>query len=202
MKYHLPEDTYKDWRLNCTRGFVPDARQALVIDAVRKAIEEEELFHTADVYAFCVKQLAPPPEDLAKNTRSVEHGEVGMDLYYAREYLDAQKRFQARDLAAAQLMPSPGLQLGTLVLPDLKRYTGARIEAVEQDALTVLAKRGRTSCRFVLSAEDVRLCINWAFERKQRESDFDRFCLELRAPLALTLAKIANERKAEWSDTL
>ena len=186
MKYHLPEDTHKDWRLNCTRGFVPDARQVLVIDAVRKAIEEEELFHTADVYAFCVKQLAPPPEDLAKNTRSVEHGEVGMDLYYAREYLDAQKRFQARDLAAAQLMPSPGLQLGTLVLPDLKRYTGARIEAVEQDALTVLAKRGRTSCRFVLSAEGVRLCINWAFERKQRKSDFDRFCLELRAPLALT----------------
>lgn len=44
MQYQLPEDTYKDWAGNETRVFTPDERQKLVIEVVRRAIEEEGLY--------------------------------------------------------------------------------------------------------------------------------------------------------------
>ncbi len=114
-----------DWASNETRDFVPDERQKLVIEVVRRATEEEKLYYTRDVYAFCVKQLNPSSVDLEKRTKTVEGGEVGMDLYYARQYLDARKRFALEDEAQAALKPCVSMKLGTLVFNDFKRITGS-----------------------------------------------------------------------------
>lgn len=175
-QYQLPENTYKDWARNETRDFKPDARQKLVIDAVRRAIEEKKLFFTSDVYAFCVEQLAPSADTLAKHASRVEGGEVGMDLYYARQYLDAQKRFALEEQAAAQLRPRTGMNVGTLVLQDLKRCTGATITAVEGDALTLEAKRGTSTVRFTTTALGLRHGIDRAHKRKLRKTGFSEFC--------------------------
>ena len=74
MQYHLPESTYEDWARNETRAFAPDERQKQVIEVVRRAIEDEGLYYTRDVYAFCVKQLLPSTEDLAKGAKGTEGG--------------------------------------------------------------------------------------------------------------------------------
>lgn len=183
MQYHLPADTYKDWARNETRDFVPDERQKLVIEAVRRATEDEKLFYTKDVYAFCVKLLLPNIEDLEKCVKTVEGGEVGMDLYYARKYLDARKRFALEDQAAEQLRPQPGIKLGTLVLQDLKRYTGAAITKVEGDAITVEAKCGSLGYRFVTSPVGLRHAMDRACQRKLRKTSFAEFCEALHQPV-------------------
>lgn len=183
MQYHLPKDTYKDWARNESRQFVPDARQKMVIEAVRRAIEDENLFYTKDVYAFCVKLLLPNIEDLEKCVKTVEGGEVGMDLYYARRYLDAQKRFALEDSVLVKLRPQPGMKLGTLVLQDLKRYTGAVITEVEDDSITVEAKCGSLSHRFKTSPVGVRNGIDRACERKLRKNNFAEFCSGLSLPV-------------------
>lgn len=168
MQYQLPANTYEDWARNETRGFTPDERQKLVIEVVRRAIEEEKLYYTKDVYAFCVKQLIPSPDDLAKSAKTVEGGEVGMDLYYARKYLDARKRFAMEDQVAAQLRPRAGMVVGTLTLQDLKRYTGATITAVNGDELTIEAKRGSVGVRFTTTPLGLSRCMERAYEKKQR----------------------------------
>ncbi len=183
MQYHLPESTYEDWARNETRAFTPDERQKQVIEVVRRAIEDEGLYYTRDVYAFCVKQLLPSTEDLAKGAKGTEGGEVGMDLYYARQYLDARKRFALEDQVKAQLQPQPGMKLGTLVLQDLKRYTGAVITAVDGDNLTIEAKCGAIGYRFVTTAVGVRNGLDRAQERKQRKTSFAEFCEALHQPI-------------------
>ena len=176
MQYQLPEDTYKDWAGNETRAFTPDERQQLVIEVVRRAIEDEGLYYTKDVYAFCVKQLIPSPDDLAKSAKTVEGGEVGMDLYYARQYLDARKRIAKADLAKSQLRPQVGMVVGTLALQDLKRYTGAVITTVNGHELTLQAKRGSVGVRFTTTPLGLSRAIERAHEKKQRKTNFAEFC--------------------------
>lgn len=197
MQYQLPENTYEDWVRNETRGFVPDERQKLVIEVVRRAIEEEKLYYTKDVYAFCVKQLTPANDDLAKGARVIEGGEVGMDLYYARQYLDARKRFAMEDQVAAQLRPQVGMVVGTLTLQDLKRYTGATITAVNGDELTIQAKRGSVGVRFTTTPLGLSRCMERAYEKKQRKTSFAEFCRSLHEPAKAKRTVVTTESSSQ-----
>lgn len=80
------------------------------------------------------------------------------------------------DQAAAQLRPQTGMHIGTLVLQDLKRCTGAIITAVDSDALTLEAKRGTSTVRFTTTALGLRYGIDRAHERKLRKTGFSEFC--------------------------
>lgn len=171
-----------DWASNETRDFVPDERQKLVIEVVRRATEEEKLYYTRDVYAFCVKQLNPSSVDLEKRTKTVEGGEVGMDLYYARQYLDARKRFALEDEAQAALKPCVSMKLGTLVFNDFKRITGAHIVAVDVITLTLQGKRGINTIQLATTALAVRNAMERAVERKLRKTNFAEFCDALHQP--------------------
>lgn len=179
MQYELPESTYDDWARNETRGFQPTERQKLVIDAVRSALDVGKLYYTKDVYAYCLNILLPSVETLAKNAKSVEGGEFGMDLYYARQYLDAQKRFAMEDELNSQLKPRAGMRLGTLVMQDLKRYTGVTIAGAREDCLTLDAKRGSIAARFTASVTGVRNAVDRAYERKLRKTSFAELCSAL-----------------------
>lgn len=200
MQYQLPEDTHKDWAGNQTRGFTPDERQQLVIEVVRRAIEDEGLYYTKDVYAFCVKQLIPTSDDLAKSAMRVQGGEVGMDLYYARNYLDARKRIAKEDQAKDQLRPHVGMVLGTLTLQDLKRCTGAVITAVKGHELTLQAKRGTVGICFTTTTLGLRYAMERAYERKQRKTSFAEFCNTLHEPIKAkrTMATTESSLQAQF----
>lgn len=197
MQYQLPANVYADWARNETRDFVPDDRQKLVIEVVRRAIEEEGLYYTKDVYAFCVKQLIPSPDDLAKGARVVEGGQVGMDLYYARQYLDARKRFALEDQVAAQLRPQVGMVVGTLTLQDLKRYTGATITAVNGDELNLQVKRGSVEVRFTTTPLGLSRCMERAYEKKQRKTSFAEFCRSLHEPAKAKRTVVTTESSSQ-----
>lgn len=185
MKYHLPEDTRTDWALHETRGFVPNERQQLVIEAVRRATEEAKLFYTKDVYAFSVKLLMPDAESLSKNATKVEGGEVGMDIYYASRYTDARKAFAREDAAAAKLKPMVGMKLGKLRLQNLKSCTGSTITMVAVDAIAVDATLGSKRIRISTDARGIAHMMDLAYELGQRETNFEQFCSGLLTPIGV-----------------
>ena len=185
MRYHLPDDTWADWSLNETRGFEPDERQEIVIEAVRQAIDEAKLFYTKDVYDFCVKILMPDADALAKHTKKVEGGEIGMDIYYARRYIDARKSFAREDAAAAKLKPMVGMKLGKLRLQNLKSCTGSTITMVAVDAITVDATLGSKRIRLSTDARGIAHMMDLAFELGQRETNFEQFCSGLFTPTSV-----------------
>lgn len=182
LQYHLPEDTYHDWNSCEFRNYQVTPRQALVVEAVKQAVQVQGLFYSSDVYDFCIKLLKPNDGDRKAGLGYVERGHVGMDLYYARKYLDAQARFQKEDEAWARLKPQVGMKLGTLVFQDLKVSTSWVITAITDSSLSMAGKSGRNGVSCTCSALSVRYCMDRAFERAKRKDNFEAFCLAVNQP--------------------
>jgi len=149
QQYHLPANVYNDWNACEFRVFTLTDRQLLVVNAVREAVDVKGLFYSSEVFDFCIERLKPSDADKLKGLGKVERGEVGMDLYYARKYLDAQKRFQNEDEAHALLRPYVGMKLGSLVFQDFKLTTSWVVKAVDGPRVTLIGKRGgnEVGCR-------------------------------------------------------
>ena len=144
--YHLHADPYTDWRLNHSREFTPDARQALAMSAVQQCLDEG-LFYTKDVRARCLQLLPVTPEDAARGIGNVEGGDFGMDMYYARRALDARAGFAADDAAILEMSPKVGQSLAHLRFNDGKLIRAVKITAVSDDcrSVTITGKRGATT---------------------------------------------------------
>lgn len=172
-RYELPANTFMDWH-GCERyDFVLNLRQQRVVDAVQKALDAGNYF-TKDVLAFCMQELQVTQEQAAVAVTRVEGGEVGMDLYYARKYLDKQRELQKAQAVLKLLQPRVGLQLGTIMFNDFKRITGAFITEVSGDGLsmTVQGKRGYTVVAFSCNPLSIAYAIDRAAERKLRKTNF------------------------------
>lgn len=172
--YELPaHGTYADWKRRELRDFVPDTRQALVVEAVREALAAG-MYYTSDVFAFCAKLLGVTAEQAQVQAKKVENGEVGMDVYYARDYLRARERFAAEDANLAKLKPHVGQSLGTLMFNDYKRNTGCTVTAVSDDGrgITVEAKRGKVTVQFDCDASQIAKAMDRAAEQGLRKGNF------------------------------
>lgn len=193
--YTLPADTYKDWHACESRAFVPNARQSIVMAAVSAALASG-LYYTANVRKHCMATLAPSADDVARGLNRVEGGEFGMDCYYARKTLDAQKKHAAEDAASASLALSVGDVIGSLVFNDYKLVRAAVVSAVSADGLTVTidAKRGASVVRFEGAPLSVQYAIDRAHEkgkRKENASDWSAMRAEWRRQAAESAAVFA-----------
>lgn len=173
-KYELPADTYKDWQRCEHADFVPNARQQLVADAVQKALDSG-LYYSKDVVAFCKRELHVTEEQEGVGAKRVENGEVGMDCYYARKYLDKQRELSKARNVLKLLQPKAGQLLGTLMFSDYKRNTGAVITQVSEDgmSITVQGKRGAAVATFTCSPLQVANAMDRAAERGLRKAGFE-----------------------------
>ena len=174
IAYSLPADSYKDWAGSQNRGYLPTKRQSLVVAAVKAALDGG-LYYSKDVLAFAKTHLGVTEEQAAVHATTVEGGEVGMDCYYARGYLDAKKRFDAEDRALQKLAPKVGDVLGVLVFSDFKRSTGVEIIGVTNGSITLRGKRGAHQVTLTASALQIANAMDRAFERGQRNAGFDGF---------------------------
>ena len=177
-QYELPANTFKDWA-GCERNdYVPTERQKLVVDAVQKALDAG-LYYTSDVLEFCKVELRVTEAQAAVAATRVQGGEVGMDIYYGRKYLDKQKQLaRAREILEL-LRPHVGQRLGTIMFNDFKRITGAIITEVAEGGLTmtVQGKRGSATVAFTCNPISVACAIDRAAERMLRKLNFQAtFC--------------------------
>lgn len=181
--YVLPENVYEEW--NGCKGltFQPNQRQQVVIEAVRTALSEG-LYYTSQIHERCVQLLNPSFEDLEVQKTKVEGGAVGMDFYYARDYIAAQQAFAAEREALSLLKPQVGMQFGTLMFNDFKRTTGVRVIEVMPDVLTLRLQgtRGSQTVQFTCGAVAVKSAMDRAAERDLRKGGFADFVRALSLP--------------------
>ena len=166
------QDEYTDWAGHQSLHFTPTERQALVIEAVAAALASE-LFYTVDVTAFCAARLSVDPVTLThqrSQTMRVEGGSFGMDCYYARRYLDAVKARNAEACARAALKPAIGQRLGILMFSDYKRMTGCTITDLNDEAITLIGKRGSVTVTATASAMQIVNAQARAAERRARRA--------------------------------
>lgn len=174
--YELPASTYEDWAGHDHKGFQPTARQQTVIDAIQAAMDSG-LYYSDELARFAAEHLRITDEQKLKGTKSVQNGEFGMDCYYARCYLRAQKEYQRDDQARARLQLQAGSKLGTLVFNDHKRITGVFVvELTAADSFLLEGKRGAYRVQLTANAYTIQCAIERAAEKNLRKGSFEQFC--------------------------
>lgn len=181
-RYIAVSDPYKDWTLRECEDYSPTERQCTIIEAVQSALDAK-LFYTSDVLEHCKVFLGVTPDQAAVGAKNVEGGDVGMDCYYARGYLEAQRCHKIARISLDRLKPRVGQCLGTLVFNDFKRTTGVTVtEYSGGKILHASGKRGAYTVTLSCTAIQIENAINRAFERKQRKDNFDSFVAAVPAP--------------------
>lgn len=168
----LDKPSHEDWRGVEREDFIPSARQLQAITAVRVCLNEG-LFYTVDVLARFIELLGIPPAVSGSRREKVEGGEVGMDAYYARKYVEAQATYMAERAAAAKMALVVGSKLGTIRLSDMKRYTSLVVESVLPTGMhfRLTGKRGSTGIAVEMTALAIQRAIDRAFDAKQRKDN-------------------------------
>lgn len=172
--YRVPDPrvVFGEWDGCKKPNFNPNARQAVVIQAVSEALARG-LYYTDEVLAACRITLNVSPEDAAKRKASVEGGTLGMECYYARCFIGALEAQRESQEALDRMQAAPGMELGTLVFNDFKRVYKAVVAEVDGTDVTITGKRGNQSIRFACEASSLRHAINRAAEHRLRTTNFD-----------------------------
>jgi hypothetical protein len=140
------DDPYVRWTPVVRRQQQPNADMQQLIDATQAAVDDG-LKYADEVYASVVARMAArlTPELLARGATRVERGNFGMEIYYARKYLDALQLEQRLADAFEQLAAQPGMHLGPLIFLDQKQTSACYVVRVDDHSglITVRGKRGR-----------------------------------------------------------
>lgn len=168
---------YEEWNGKGYKDFVPSERQLMVVEAVKAALAAGK-YYSDEVRAFCADYLKVDSAfQQSKGPIRTEGGEFGMDCYYARQYLDAQKKHAANDKAMSLLKPYVGQKLGTLVFNDYKRTTGMTVISVfpETGSVRVTGKRGSQTVETTAEATQIQSAMERAKTKGGRKDGFEEF---------------------------
>jgi len=169
-----PRKLHADWCDYDHRGFAPNQRQRLLMDAIRQALAEG-LFDS-EVVKNRVAQLVGYERASDTNVLNVHGGDFGMDVYYARRARDAEVRHQAEAHAASEMCLHPEDVLGTLVFSDYKRTTSVKLlEAVDAWTWNFDGKRGSSRVTGTASVLLLKGAIDRAFEQGVRKGPYAQF---------------------------
>lgn len=176
--YRLPEGggkaLHNEWHMNQTRQFVPNPRQQLVMNAVGQALDDG-LFYTEEVLAGVVTLLNIPESVCQIQTTNVENGDLGMDVYYARRAVEAQRQFKREDEDAKRLNLVVGDKLGVLVNNTLKRFNACKVTSVNGANYSILGSRGGQMYVITTTSSSVITQMDRAFEHGLRKTNAEAF---------------------------
>lgn len=146
--YHLaPEGSHKRWN----SGVITDEMRSM-IEAVAVAVDSG-MFYNVDVFAAVAPQFGFTEEERAAGVGRVEGGEVGMEIYYARQQLKAERALAAQGAAAERLALHVGKNLGALHLHTgggkIGNWRNATVEEI--DGFTVKLKVTAGGRRYLLT---------------------------------------------------
>jgi hypothetical protein len=122
-----------------------------LMDSVTRAIDAG-LFYTTDVYAAVLKDFDFTAEEIARNpgTTRVQNGVLGMDIYYARRRVEAQREAIAEQEARERLRLEPGMKFRRLCFSS-GHARHARNVMVKEVASAVLVEFTAGNRRYSLS---------------------------------------------------
>lgn len=192
IRYELPPEKYaqqqgdESWMAAQSPSFKPTARQQLLMDAVAKALDDGA-FYNSDVDEHVAKALGVTLEQRARNSRGVEGGDFGFDVYNASRAVQAQRsNAKSREFAKA-LNLKPGDVLGTLVFNDGKVTTGVKVNGLNDSGLvvTVTGKRGSATLNGEVGIDGLAAAMDRAKERGKRKDGYAEFVAGRGAAVAL-----------------
>jgi hypothetical protein len=172
--YTVPVRPGDDWQRSKLADFEPTPRQKRVMDVVARALDDG-LFYNNDVTERAAKELGATAEQRSVGVDRVQGGDFGMDVYYARQAVEAIRRREAEKRAKDAANFQAGEKLGTLIFNDGKQVRAAVIEKVEGDVITFSGKRGSQVVRGNASAMQLKSGMDRAKERGARAYGFDDY---------------------------
>ena len=198
-------NTNQDWRDESKRSpsnpkYEPTARQQAMIDAVAEG-EEQKIVYNSDMIEFVAKRLGIPKEDLAQNKSGVEGGDVGMDVYYARQYNDAKNANAAQQKAQADMALSVGDKLGVLRFNDFKYTTATEVVGVIDGDVRIRGKRGAQTIELTASPISVAAAMDRAKEGGKRKEGAAGWIAKKAAPTKTEGAKAAESLTSAAKNT-
>lgn len=184
IRYELPPEKYaqqqgdESWMAAQSPSFKPTARQQLLMDAVAKALDDGA-FYNSDVDEHVAKALGVTLEQRARNSRGVEGGDFGYDVYGASKAVEAQRsNAKSREFANA-LNLNPGDALGTLIFNDGKVTTGVKVIGLNDSGLIVIVtftgKRGSATLNGEVGIDRLAAAMDRAKERGKRKDGYAEF---------------------------
>lgn len=189
-QYQLPACTSSDWKGYEQMGYQPTARQQIVIEAIRAALSDGHIYPD-DIERHGADRLRFPQAIDPEGYKTAETVAFGMDCYYARGFIRAEKEHLREQKACAQLRPVIGQNFGTLVFSDYKRTTGVTLVAIQApDAFLLQGRRGARCIQFTASAYMVQCAMDRAAEMHLRKDGFRAFCQQNTSYPAATNDKI------------
>ena len=177
--YTLPDNVGDDWAASRAPGAEPTPRQAMVMAAVEKALDDG-VFYNRDMDERVAQELGVPPEMREPGKGKVEGGWFGYDVYLARQVVQA-RRERENETRLSGLLSSlkPGDSLGTLMFNDGKQVRSTSVEAIDGQNILFTGKRGSVQVRGTVSPSQLKRAIDRAHEREARSSNFDEFAQSL-----------------------
>lgn len=181
VSYELPPNVYSDWAGCEAESFQPTNRQKIVIAAVQAALDAG-CYYSSEVLKAVSERLGVTEEQSLSGARHVEGGHVGMDCYYARKYIRAQRDLAMEYENARRLKAFAGMEVGTVMFNDFKRTTGVHVVDIDSQGreLTLCGRRGRLSLTMSCTVTNLAYAIDRAAQRNLRKHGFALFCI--RAP--------------------
>ena len=190
--YALPENVFDDWRGAEGLAFVPSDRQRVVLQAVERALSEG-LFYSTEIRARCAELLQPSDADKARGAKHTEGGYFGMDLYYARCSIKAQKRHREQAETLRALRPTVGDVYGVLVFNDYKVSRACKVEEVSDEGEIVLSlcRGARAGWRVTVSAVQIAYAMDRAKEKGARRGGWKDWIAAQPVPEVAPVAVVA-----------
>lgn len=110
-----------------------------------KAALDAGLYYSKDVLAAVIEMMGErlTADLIALGRDRVEGGYFGMEVYYARQYLEALARREQVQSAEADLMLEAGRRLGVLMFSDGKQVKSCTVVRWESGIATIKGMRGR-----------------------------------------------------------
>lgn len=177
MPYELPTGSVHDDWLGCQMpGFQPTARQQLIMDAAKRALDAG-LHYNKDVDAAVAADLGVTEDQLLRKVHKTEGGDFGYDVYRARQAVEAIAAYQLNLRLSAQMHLAVGDKPGCLVLNDFKRINRVVITEVSASGLSITFEgtRGAMPVRGSYDPSTIQRAIDRAHSKGFRKDTFAEF---------------------------
>ena len=174
--YALPARVSADWLGHEKRGFVPTARQQLVMDAVAAALQAG-LSAASEVADHVAASLGVDAAVRAVNTLCVEGGDFAYDCHLAERALEVRQRHEAMSTVSAELGLRSGDRLGALVFADGKLAANATVTCISADgsSIGISAARGNRRIAIDTDALSLQAAIDRARDLNKRADGYPQF---------------------------
>lgn len=154
MRYNVSASSYAAHRRWAEGEPVTEDMAALKVAVA--AVVDSGIHYTRDVYAAVVPQFEFTEEELARERGRVEHGVVGMEIYYARDAVQRERAAVAEQEARSRLALKEGDILPTMKISVSGKghrvIRKAKVTAVGAGAIAFDATLGGRRFSFTASA--------------------------------------------------